>query len=105
MLDEGQGIASLQIARDVAPWLEITGELWARPMRVRLAPDAAVSRLWSALVFGSDVMDELSEQEMMVLARHGGAVSPVTSYLAVEPGVRPSTEGISSRPSVRAARR
>ncbi len=31
---------------------------------------------------------------MMVLARHGRAVSPVTSYLAIEPGVRPSTEGL-----------
>ena len=34
---------------------------------------------------------------MMVLARHGRAVSPVTSYLAIEPGVRPSTEGIELR--------
>ena len=30
----------------------------------------------------------------MILARAGGAVSPVTSYLAIEPGVRPSTEGL-----------
>jgi len=38
--------------------------------------------------------DELSEDEMMTLAMGGGAVSPVTSYLAIEPGVRPSTEGL-----------
>ena len=94
VLDEGQGIAGLQIAGDLPPWLEIAGELWARPIRVRFSPDAAESRRWSALVFGSDVMNGLSEKEMMILARHGGAVSPVTSYLAVEPGVRPSTEGI-----------
>jgi hypothetical protein len=31
---------------------------------------------------------------MMTLATRGQAVSPVTSYLAIEPGVRPSTEGI-----------
>jgi hypothetical protein len=31
---------------------------------------------------------------MMTLARTGGVVSPVTSYLAIEPGVRPSTEGL-----------
>ena len=61
---------------------------------MRLSPDPAASRLWSALVFGSDLMEELDEKEMMILARHGGAVSPVTSYLAIEPGVRPSTEGI-----------
>ena len=34
---------------------------------------------------------------MMVLARRGRAVSPVTSYLAIEPGVRPSTEGLEER--------
>ncbi len=94
VLDEGQGIAGLQIAGEPPPWLEIAGELWARPVRVRFSPDAAESRRSAALVFGSDVMNGLSEKEMMILARHGGAVSPVTSYLAVEPGVRPSTEGI-----------
>ena len=94
VLNEGQGLAGLQIARDVPPSLEIAGELWARPIRVRLSPDPTASRLWSALVFGSDLMEELDEREMMILARHGGAVSPVTSYLAIEPGVRPSTEGI-----------
>jgi hypothetical protein len=31
---------------------------------------------------------------MMALALRGRAVSPVTSYLAIEPGVRPSTEGL-----------
>jgi hypothetical protein len=31
---------------------------------------------------------------MMVLAMKGGAVSPVTSYLAIEPGVRPSIIGL-----------
>jgi len=31
---------------------------------------------------------------MMPLALYGGAVSPVTSYLAIEPGVHPSTEGL-----------
>ena len=93
-LDEGQGIAGLQIARDPPPWLEVVGELWSRQVRVRVSPDPTESRRWSALVFGSEVMNTLSEKEMMVLALHGRAVSPVTSYLAIEPGVRPSTEGI-----------
>jgi hypothetical protein len=51
-------------------------------------------RHWSALVFGSHLLHELSEEEMMPLAMRGQAVSPVTSYLAIEPGVRPSTEGL-----------
>ncbi len=94
VLDEGQGVAGLQIADYAPPWLEMMGELWSKPVRVRLTPDPGDGRLWSALVFGDPLMDELSEPEMMVLARHGGAVSPVTSYLAIEPGVRPSTEGL-----------
>jgi hypothetical protein len=94
VLDEGEGLSGLQIADYAPPWLDVVGELWSRPVRVRLDPDPADGRLWSALVFGDRLMDELSEPEMMVLARHGGAVSPVTSYLAIEPGVRPSTEGL-----------
>jgi hypothetical protein len=93
-LAEGESVAGLQIARDAPPWIELAGELWARPVRVRVAPDARESRLWSALVFGDAVMSQLSDEEMMVLARHGRAVSPVTSYLAIEPGVRPSTAGL-----------
>jgi hypothetical protein len=57
-------------------------------------PDEEEGRLWSALVFGTPILHELSEEEMMPLARRGHAVSPVTSLLAVEPGVRPSTEGL-----------
>jgi hypothetical protein len=93
-LAEGEGIAGVQIAGEAPPWLQISGELWSHPVRARVAPDARDARLWSALAFGDPVMSELTEPEMMVLARHGGAVSPVTSYLAIEPGVRPSTEGI-----------
>jgi hypothetical protein len=51
-------------------------------------------RNWSAMVFGSPLCSAFNEKEMMVLAKRGGAVSPVTSYLSIEPGVRPSTEGL-----------
>lgn len=34
---------------------------------------------------------------MLALAFLGRAVSPVTSYLAIEPGVRPSTAGVPGR--------
>ena len=93
-LDEGAGTTFIGLTRSARTSVEVRGELWARPVRLSLRPDAAETRLWSALVFGTDVRDELSEPEMMVLARHGRAVSPVTSYLAIEPGVRPSTEGL-----------
>lgn len=93
-LREGESASALWIHGRRVPELIVSGELWARPVRAVLRRDLAETRLWSALVFGSPVSDQLSEPEMMILARAGRAVSPVTSYLAIEPGVRPSTEGL-----------
>ena len=45
-------------------------------------------------MFGADEYHELSEAEMMTVALLGRAVSPVTSYVAAEPGTRPSTIGL-----------
>ncbi len=93
-LDEGEGIEVLRLHTAALPWVRIEGELWATPMREAFTRTPSHGKLWAALVFGSDLLHELSEAEMMPLALYGGAVSPVTSYLAIEPGVRPSTEGL-----------
>ena len=93
-LDEGEAVQDLFIAERALRSLSAEGELWASPVRATFLPDAAKKKLWAALSFGSPLLDELSEKEMMPLAMLGGAVSPVTSYLAIEPGVRPSTEGL-----------
>lgn len=93
-LDEGQGLTYLGVTSRASAQVRVRGELWSAPYEHTIAADEAESKLWSALVFGSDAMHGLSEAEMMTLAMHGGAVSPVTSYLAIEPGVRPSTEGL-----------
>ena len=70
------------------------GELWVEPVRVSALPNAADHPLWAALAFGSPLVDDMADADMTTLARLGRAVSPVTSYLAIEPGVRPSTEGL-----------
>ena len=93
-LAEGDGVEHLAIAAAGQAWVAARGELWNEPVRLRLLPDAEESRRWAALVFGDRAHDAFEEPEMMVLAQAGGAVSPVTSYLAIEPGVRPSTEGL-----------
>lgn len=93
-LGEGQGVQTLEVVDAAVEHLRIEGQLWSEPVRETVFPDAAQGRRWSALVFGDELMYELSEEEMMPLAMRGGAVSPVTSYLAIEPGVRPSTEGL-----------
>lgn len=94
VMREGEGWEQLTFATYASPAIAVTGELWSKKVSALLSSTSESEKLWSALVFGSDVRDSLNEKEMMTLAMKGGAVSPVTSYLAIEPGVRPSTEGL-----------
>jgi hypothetical protein len=93
-IDEGQGFEEELFADEVADRLTVTGLLWNRPIEHKARRSRSLSKRWAALVFGTDLVGELEREEMLCLALHGGAVSPVTSYLAVEPGVRPSAEGL-----------
>lgn len=93
-LPEGEGVEVLDVTKIPGGFVRVQGKLWQRKLSRTLTPSADATRLWSALVFGQSLMHQLSEPEMMTLAMRGGAVSPVTSYLAIEPGVRPSTEGL-----------
>lgn len=93
-LEEGIGVERQGLYDHAVRWARLSGELWSRPFRLTLHPDPEAGKLWSALVFGTEHREKLNDGEMMVLAKRGGAVSPVTSYLAIEPGVRPSTEGL-----------
>jgi hypothetical protein len=96
-LDEGEGIEELALVETSANQLSqliVNGVVWNTPLRETAKPSKAQGDRWSAFVFGSELVWQLSEPEMMTLAMRGRAVSPVTSYLAIEPGVRPSTEGL-----------
>ena len=94
VMAEGASIEQLAIEDRSIDKVTFTGELWSKSYRATFAPTAAENKRWSGFVFGSPVLDQLSEDEMMPLAKRGRVVSPVTSYLAIEPGVRPSTEGL-----------
>jgi hypothetical protein len=94
LLEEGASIEHRGIQAKLPANATIEGELWSKRYEKKIFASASEGKLWSALVFGTPMVHELSEPEMNVLARAGGAVSPVTSYLAIEPGVRPSTEGL-----------
>jgi len=72
----------------------LSGKVWARPFRRVVPATRAFSRTTAALVFSLGKHGSLEPKEMMKVARASRAVSPVTSYLAIEPGVRPSTEGL-----------
>jgi hypothetical protein len=95
-LDEGEELLVQGFASEAFGTLRLKAKLWAAEIELQTTPDAAAGDRLAALVFGDELRDELSEDEMMVLALRGKAVSPVTSYLAIEPGVRPSTEGLSA---------
>lgn len=94
VLKEGEGITIDEIRKDAVTRVELKGELWSTPYSRAFKPSDAEARRSAALVFGSPLLSELKEPEMMGLAMLGKAVTPVTSYLAIEPGVRPSTEGL-----------
>ena len=91
---EGEGFVASRIVRKSLGGLRVAGELWAEPITATLSVSEDENRRWAALVFGSEHLFEISEDEMAGLARRGHAVTPVTSLLAIEPGVRPSTEGL-----------
>lgn len=93
-LAEGEGIDDLHLQTSGTPSIEVKGELWSTPISTVLASNATEEKLWAGLAVASDVISELKDPEIAALAFKGGVVSPMTSYLAVEPGVRPSTEGL-----------
>jgi len=94
VLEEGDGIREMVLLAEQAPVeVTLTGKIWARPFRRPVRATLPFSRATAAFVFSHDLHHELSEEEQLRVARIGRAVSPVTSYLAIEPGVRPSRIG------------
>jgi CheY-like chemotaxis protein len=98
VLREGEGLRLFETgltAAEAPSSLSLTGKLWSDPIRLDLAAAPRFSNATAAFVFGSEGRhDHLSEAEQRTLALAARAVSPVTSYLAIEPGVRPSKIGL-----------
>ncbi|HEV8320218.1 MAG TPA: proprotein convertase P-domain-containing protein [Myxococcota bacterium] len=95
VIAEGTGHrAVLRLGAAAPAKLVLRGELWSAPFVRTIAAGDAFSRATAGFVFSEDRFDGLTHDEMMKVAFYGRAVSPVTSYLAVEPGTRPSHVGI-----------
>ena len=95
-LREGDGLR-LMIDTDGKPapdTVTLTGKLWSDPIEKVFRVSAPFSVQTAAFVFGGDMHEGLSEAEQMTVAMMGRAVSPVTSYVAAEPGTRPSPIGL-----------
>jgi hypothetical protein len=93
-LREGDGVRGLWLGAIAPTHVVVIGTLWSDPIRADVVASSTFSRQTAALVFGADAHTGLSDAEMMTLAMTGHAVSPVTSYVAAEPGTRPSPIGL-----------
>jgi subtilisin-like proprotein convertase family protein len=94
LLHEGEGLRIMVAGKTAPTHVVMTGKLWSDPVRREVAVSDAFSIQTAAFVFGADMHDSLSKDEQMRVAIMGRAVSPVTSYVAFEPGTRPSTIGL-----------
>lgn len=92
-LGEGTGYRAMMSMASPPSRVVVTGKIWARDFRRVVRTNPQFDEATAAFVFSEDEHHDLSEAEMLKVAFKGRAVSPVTSYLAVEPGVRPSTAG------------
>lgn len=92
-LGEGTGYRAMMGMASPPSRVVVTGKIWARDFRRVVRSNPEFDEATAAFVFSEDEHHDLSEAEMLKVAFKGRAVSPVTSYLAVEPGVRPSTAG------------
>lgn len=93
-LREGAGYRAMLAVEDPTRSVVITGKIWATPLRRVIRHEPGFDAATAAFVFSEDEHGDLTKEEMLRVAFAGRAVSPVTSYLATEPGVRPSTEGL-----------
>lgn len=93
-LREGDGFRAMVAVASAPRQIVIRGMLWGEVVRREIQATRAFNEATAAFVFSEDEHHDLSDAEMMRVARFGRAVSPVTSYLATEPGVRPSTIGL-----------
>lgn len=92
-LREGESIRWMALLDEAPRTTELRGQLWSRPWALAARQSEPFHRATAGFVFSLDHYTDLSEPEQFVIASYARAVSPVTSYLAIEPGVRPSTDG------------
>ncbi|HOX46504.1 MAG TPA: VWA domain-containing protein [Myxococcota bacterium] len=94
-LDEGTQLRYMELSGSAPDFVVVEGRLWAEPFSRVVPAEARFSeRVVPALVIGSELVDDLDELAQLRLATAAGAVSPQTSYLSIEPGARPSLEGL-----------
>ncbi len=93
-LKEGESLRFMELADGSPRLVKLRGAIWAEPFVRVVGPDTDFGRSTvPALLFATALYEDLDERQMMRAAVAGRVVSPVTSYLAIEPGTRPSRDG------------
>ncbi len=97
-LDEGEAFEFESVQSGKPKALQLEAKLWGKAVTKRWGSEAEAVRVRAAFAAArDDGAWELTEAERLRLAMLGGAVTSMTSYLAIEPGVRPSTAGFEDR--------
>lgn len=93
-LAEGDGGEDLRFMPRTVDAMTVRGVTWNIPFERTVQRSPSLARRWSALIPASHLGHELNLDERLHLGMRGGAVTPETSFLAVEPGAAPSRLGL-----------
>jgi hypothetical protein len=82
-LAEGTGASLLAVGAVALPWIELRAKSWHDTLRLPLSATGDDDGVWSALAFGDSAFfpSNPDDADLVALARRGGAVTPLTSYL------------------------
>ena len=89
-LGEGEGTSLTVMLDTPLPWLTVKGKRWHDEVSFTLPVHDAEIPVWAALAFGGDALPLDDDIARLQLARRGGAVTDLTSYVVgrtVEPPV------------------
>ncbi len=94
VLPAGAGVRHMMAVGGSSSAVRVSGKLWGEPWTLDVPIDGAYSQKVGTLMFGDEVFRLLSEDDARRVAFAVKVVSPYTSYLAIEPGVQPATQGV-----------
>lgn len=93
-LNEGEGYRAIEQVDKAPSKVVLTANLWSKKIKRVITNTRAFEKLSAGWVFSHDLHEDLTVKQQYTLAMFAGVVSPQTSFLAIEPGVRPSIAGI-----------
>lgn len=93
-LVEGQGLSGLSLADDLDPRVRLSGVLWQKPVSLSLNPSPTETRLWESMLLGSEIADDLTDDEVRRLGLKAKIVTDQTSFVFATPGKREVMGGL-----------